>query len=144
MKFSISGEIDETIPRDKINEKFLEVLSLVKPKLKSFLATQNYGEEVELLFICPIIMKLSKKMIEQGWHKERKLFKRKNKSTDFRLRIDYNAFKKANLKEREKLFIENIIKSVRLLEARTSKNFDGKRLESDILKLFNYKAEDFK
>ena len=77
MKFSISGEIDETIPRDKINEKFLEVLSLVKPKLKSFLATQNYGEEVELLFICPIIMKLSKKMIEQGWHKERKLFKEK-------------------------------------------------------------------
>ena len=144
MKFSISGEIDGSIPRDKIDEKFLEVLSLVKPKLKSYLETQNYGEEVELLFICPIIMKLSKKMIEQGWHKERKLFKRKDKSTDFRLMIDYNTFKKANLKEREKLLIENIINSVRLLESRTSKNFDGKRLESDILKLFNYKEEDFK
>ncbi len=72
-----------------------------------------------------------------GWHKERKLFKRKTHSTDFRLRIDYDEFCNGSDEQRIKLIIGNIIESVRILSHRANKSFDGQRLESDIQKCFS-------
>ena len=81
-------------------------------------------------------------MENAGWYKERKLFKRKNKSTDFRLRIDYDDFCQGNDENRMKLIIRNIIDSVRVLDSRATKDFDGEVLECDILNLFKYQYSD--
>ncbi|WP_210147139.1 Imm44 family immunity protein [Shewanella sp. WXL01] len=92
MKFFLSGEIDGTKPQDQIDKKFQVASDYVTEKLSPILEVESYGDEVAELNIIPIIVKLSDEMEAAGWHKERKLFKRKSHSTDFRLRIDYDEF----------------------------------------------------
>ncbi|WP_205597755.1 Imm44 family immunity protein [Paraferrimonas sp. SM1919] len=136
MKFFLSGEIDGTKPQDQIDKKFQVASDYVTEKLTPILEVESYGNEVAELNIIPIIVKLSDEMEAAGWHKERKLFKRKSHSTDFRLRIDYDEFCNGSDEQRIKLLIGNIIESVRILSQRANKSFDGQRLESDILNCF--------
>ncbi|GAP75943.1 hypothetical protein W04_2484 [Pseudoalteromonas sp. SW0106-04] len=136
MKFFLSGEIDGIKPQDQIDKKFQAASNYVTEKLTPILEVENYGNEVAELNIIPIIVKLSDEMEAAGWHKERKLFKRKSHSTDFRLRIDYDEFCNCNDEQRIKLLIGNIVESVRILSQRANKSFDGQRLESDILNCF--------
>lgn len=136
MKFFLSGEIDGTKPQDQIDKKFQIASDYVTEKLTPIIEVENYGNEVFELNVIPIIVKLSDEMETAGWHKERKLFKRKSHSTDFRLRIDYDEFCNGSDEQRIKLLIGNIIESVRLLSQRANKSFDGQRLESDILNCF--------
>ncbi|MDC9527838.1 Imm44 family immunity protein [Pseudoalteromonas sp. Angola-30] len=137
MKFLLSGEIDGTKPEDQIDRKFQVASHYVSEKLTPIIEAENYGSEVAELNIIPIIVKLSDEMKAAGWHKERKLFKRKTHSTDFRLRIDYDEFCNGSDEQRIKLIIGNIIESVRILSHRANKSFDGQRLESDIQKCFS-------
>ncbi len=136
MKFFLSGEIDGTQPQDKIDKKFQVASDYVTQKLTPILEVESYGNEVAELNVIPIIVKLSDKMEAAGWHKERNLFNRKSRSTDFRLRIDYDEFCNGNDEQRIKLLIGNIIESVRILSQRANKNFDGQRLEYDIRNCF--------
>ena len=92
MKFFLSGEIDVTRPKDLIDKKFQVACESVSDILTPILEENDYGEEVLELNIIPIVVKLTEEMEKAGWHKERKLFKRKSHSADFRLRIDYDAF----------------------------------------------------
>ena len=75
-------------------------------------------------------------MDDEGWFRERKLFKRKSSSADFRLRIDYDQFCNGDDKARLDLIVKNIINSVQILRSRATKDFDGERLEADILNAF--------
>ena len=136
VKFFLSGEIDGTKPQDQIDKKFQVACKYVTEKLTPIIEVGNYGNEVAELNIIPIIVKLSDEMEAAGWHKERKLFKRKSHSTDFRLRIDYDEFCGGTDEQRIKLLIDKIIESVRILSLRASKSFDGQRLESDIRNCF--------
>ncbi|BHH82364.1 Imm44 family immunity protein [Desulforhopalus sp. 52FAK] len=142
MKLFLSGEISDINIADKIPEKFNKAVGYIESRLKPFLASRDYGEEVNELNIIPVIIKLPKEMESKGWFKERKLFKRKTKSSDFRLRIDYDKFCNGNDDLRINLVIKNIIDSVRILDQRTTKNFDGKKLENDILELFSLSIND--
>lgn len=137
MKFFLSGEIDGTRPKDLIDKKFQVASESVSDILTPVLEENDYGEEVLELNIIPIVVKLTEEMEKAGWHKERKLFKRKSNSADFRLRIDYDAFCNGDDQLRVNLLIENIIESVRILKDRATKNFEGERLEADILRCFN-------
>ncbi|QYJ88953.1 Imm44 family immunity protein [Shewanella halotolerans] len=136
MKFFLSGELDGTKPQDQIDKKFQVASDYVTEKLTPILEVESYGNEVAELNIIPIIVKLSDEMEAAGWHKERKIFKRKSHSTDFRLRIDYGEFCNGSDEQRIKLLIDNIIESVRILSQRANKSFDGQRLESDIRNCF--------
>ena len=136
VKFFLSGEIDGTKPQDQIDKKFQVASDYVTDKLTPILEAENYGTEVAELNIIPIIVKLSDEMEAAGWHKERKLFKRKSHSTDFRLRIDYDEFCNGSDEQRIKLLIANIIESVRILSLRANNSFDGQRLEFDIQNCF--------
>ncbi|WP_271271016.1 Imm44 family immunity protein [Aliamphritea hakodatensis] len=137
MKFFLSGEIDASHPHDLIDKKFQTASAFVTEKLTPVLEATDYGSEVLELNIIPIIMKLPPSMENAGWFKERKLFQRKQKSTDFRLRIDYDAFCNGDDKLRVRLIFDNIIQSVRILKSRTSKHFQGAQLEKDITECFN-------
>ena len=137
MKFFLSGEIDGSHPHDLIGTKFRIASDFVTEKLTPVLEANDYGQEVQMLGIIPIIMKLPPSMEKAGCFKERKLFQRKKKSTDFRLRIDYDAFCNGDDKLRVKLIFDNILQSVRILKSRTSKHFQGEQLEQDITDCFN-------
>jgi len=136
VKFFLSGEIDGTKPQDQIDKKFQTASDYVTEKLTPILEAESYGNEVAELNIIPIIVKLSQEMENAGWFKERKLFKRKSNSTDFRLRIDYGEFCNGTDARRIELLVENIIESVRILSQRANKDFDAKRLEFDIRNCF--------
>ena len=137
MKFFLSGELDGTRPNDLIDQKFRLASSYIKEKLTPFLAERNYGTEVLELNIIPIIVKLPPEMEEAGWFKERKLFRRKSHSTDFRLRINYDQFCNGSDDSRVQLLIDNIVESVRILSDRAKKDFAGKQLELDIVACFD-------
>jgi hypothetical protein len=136
VKFFLSGEVDGTEPQDQIDTKFQLASNYVSKKLTPILEAENYGNEVTELNIIPIIVKLTDEMDAAGWYKERKLFKRKSNSTDFRLRIDYDDFCNGSNDQRINLLVENIIASVRILSQRTSRDFDAQRLEFDIRNSF--------
>lgn len=136
VKFFLSGEIDGTKPQDQIDKKFHLASNYVSEKLTPILEAEDYGNEVTELNIIPIIVKLTDEMDAAGWFKERKLFKRKSNSTDFRLRIDYDDFCNGSNDQRVNLLVENIIASVRILSQRTSSDFDAQRLEFDIRNSF--------
>ncbi len=136
MKFFLSGEIDGTRPLDAIDKKFRVSRELVTNKLTPILESNDYGNAVKELSIIPIIVKQPKEMDDDGWFRERKLFKRKRSSADFRLRIDYDQFCNGDDKARIDLIVKNIINSVKILSSRATKDFDGERLEADILNAF--------
>lgn len=136
MKFFLSGEIDGTRPLDAIDKKFRVSRELVTNKLTPILESNDYGNAVKELSIIPIIVKQPKEMDDEGWFRERKLFKRKSSSADFRLRIDYDQFCNGDDKARIDLIVKNIINSVQILRSRATKDFDGERLEADILNAF--------
>lgn len=98
--------------------------------------------EIEELNIIPIIVKLSKEIEDTGRHKERKLLKSKSKSADFRLRIDYDDFCHGTDEKRTRLILRNIINSIRTLDSRAIKDFEGKILQRDILNLYDYKYSE--
>jgi methyl coenzyme M reductase subunit C-like uncharacterized protein (methanogenesis marker protein 7) len=138
----MSGEVDGTRPSDEVGKKFVTALGEVTEKITKFVSHENYGSEVDELFVAPIIIKQSEERESAGWYKERKLFKRKTRSSDFRLRINYDEFCQATDEKRIKLIVRNIIDSVRILSVRAKRDFDGARLESDILGLFGFGYED--
>ena len=53
------------------------------------------------------------------------------------MKIDYQEFKEANEEGKRKLILQNIIDSIRILKSKVKKGFDGDKLETDIMKLFN-------
>ncbi|TMO52539.1 Imm44 family immunity protein [Pseudoalteromonas phenolica] len=136
MKFFLSGEIDGTKHLDAIDKKFRVSSELVTNKLTPILESNDYGNAVKELSIIPIIVKQPKEMDDESWFRERKLFKRKSSSADFRLRIDYDQFCNGDDKARIDLIVKNIINSVQILRSRATKDFDGERLEADILNVF--------
>lgn len=137
MKFFLSGELDGTRPHDLIEQKFQLASSYIEEKLTPILAERNYGTEVLELNIIPIIVKQPPEMEEAGWFRERKLFKRKSHSTDFRLRISYDQFCNGTDDFRVQLLIDNIVESVRILSSRAKRDFAGKQLELDIVACFD-------
>jgi hypothetical protein len=96
----------------------------------------NYGDAVDLISVIPTVF--SNEIFESLPYKERKIFSPKKKEAEFRLRIDYNKYVCSNDIEKSGLILDNIIQSIRLLNQKVKKDFDGEKLEKDIRELFNY------
>ncbi len=96
----------------------------------------NYGDAINLISIIPTIF--SPKTFEALPYKERKYFSWKNKEADYRLRIDYDKFIKGDDLTKRNLILDNIIQSIRLLNKKVKKGFEGKKLENDIRNEFSY------
>lgn len=68
----------------------------------------------------------------EGGYKERKLYKRKTKEADIRLRIDYNEFIHASEEERLNIYNNHIVQSIRTLQKKLGPDFDYSKLEEDV------------
>ncbi|MGE6619605.1 Imm44 family immunity protein [Bacillus mycoides] len=133
MRFFLSGELEGDIA-----EEFINIISEISSDLEK-LNSNNYGSEVEEIAIIPIVVNITPEYEDAGFHKERKLFKRKSKEADFRLRIDYETFLLADDSGRKILIIKNIIQSIRILGKRAKSDFNALKLEEDILQVFDIK-----
>ncbi|MBJ8005813.1 MULTISPECIES: Imm44 family immunity protein [Bacillus cereus group] len=135
MRFFLSGELEGDIA-----EEFINIISEIGNELEG-LNGNDYGSEVEKIAIIPIVVNITPEYEDAGFHKERKLFKRKSKGADFRLRIDYETFLLADDSGRKILIIKNIIQSIRILGKRAKSDFNAIKLEQDILQVFDMKEE---
>ncbi|MDE7550268.1 dihydrolipoamide succinyltransferase [Bacillus anthracis] len=131
MRFFLSGELEGDIA-----EEFINIISEIGSELEG-LNSNDYGSEVEEIAIIPIVAKITPEYEDAGFFKERKLFKRKSKEADFRLRIDYETFLSADYATRKILIIRNIIRSIRILGERAKSDFNAIKLEQDILQVFD-------
>lgn len=131
MRFFLSGETDH-----KVGDAFGKAINELEPVLNT-LAGNNYGSEVIVIGVIPVIIDPAMGLLQEGFFKERKLFKRKTSEADFRLWIDFDKFYNADYETKKLLIIDNIIRSIRILGGRAKKDFDSKRLIDDIYRLFN-------
>lgn len=96
-------------------------------KLK-ILNNQNYGDELNDIAIISIIFIESPK---EGFP-ERRLFQRKQKSADIRLRIDYKKFTTAKPEVRRQMYIQHILDSIDTLRHKVSKDYKFDELYNDV------------
>ncbi|MGF9874125.1 Imm44 family immunity protein [Bacillus tropicus] len=127
----LSGELEGDIA-----EEFINIISEIGSELEG-LNSNDYGSEVEEIAIIPIVAKITPEYEDEVFFKERKLFKRKSKEADFRLRIDYETFLSADYATRKILIIRNVIRSIRILGERAKSDFNAIKLEQDILQIFD-------
>lgn len=133
MKLFVSAE-EGPWPEEKKHEIHSQILSIHNNSLtplEKFLVNKDYGSSLKTLYIIQMILRPDIKLYE-----ERTLYKAKEGSADYRLKIDYDAFVQADEQEKRRLIIENILQCVRLLGEKTKKqktDFDAQRLENDII-----------
>jgi hypothetical protein len=135
MNIFLSGETDK-----EVSEDFNEIRKEIESKLMN-LRDKNYGSELQSIGIIPIIVNLPQEYEEAGFFKERKLFKRKEKDADYRLRINFEKFVSGDTNARRLLLTKNIIDSIRSLGTKAKKDFDSFSLEKDILHLLEIDEE---
>ncbi len=140
MRLFTSGEL-WFFTEDK-KEQHRRIRIILDKEINSLFQRCNYGDALEYLGIIPTII-TGHQTLATGLT-ERKLYSPKKKSADYRLFIDYEEFAKADDKEVKRLLIENMIHAIRDLDRKIKKGFDGKRLEQDILDLFDLKPEDIR
>jgi hypothetical protein len=134
MRIFMSGEIDRSV-----GEKFIALSNDIEAKLR-VLNDRNYGNEVTNIGIIPIVV--TQKLLDNGFFKERRLFQRKDKGADYRLRINIDKFLNGDESTRRLLIIKNIVCSVRDLARKAKKDFDAKSFERDILDVLGVTREE--
>ena len=112
--------------RNSVNEKIQTILTEN--------AGTGYGSDVELL--CIITTCVSDEFLQNSGWKERVRYSKKDKTTDLRLRIDYDKLLTSSKKEQYYLYLNNIIESIERLKAKYPKlDFDAPKLVDDIKKI---------
>lgn len=98
--------------------------------------SRDYGPALKKIAIIPIL--------RSEWaanRTERKLFQRKLCETDYRLKIDFDAFMAGDSRDRELLLVQNILTAVSDLARKAGKQFRGSELKRDIISLFDSPAD---
>jgi hypothetical protein len=136
MRIFVTGELDEKIGHD-FGQLLRESDELLKP-----LESNDYGSEFVDIGIIPIIIDPKRGLFEAGFFKERKLIKRKAREADIRLRTDFDKFYAADHNKKRLLFVDNIIRSIRVIGEKSKSDFNSEQLIADILRVFNINEED--
>jgi hypothetical protein len=126
MEFWFSGELDH-----QVSDAYREIRSEVEATLNRELGSKDYGPALQELAIIPII--ISKTF---GPRKERRLVRREQKSADYRLFIDFEAFLAGDYDKRVQLLVTNVLWAVQDIDRKLKSQFAGAQLCNDIKALF--------
>lgn len=123
----------------EILNKITQELDFVTNQNADLEYVNNYGTEFRSIGIIPTCF--SDETWELiGW-KEQKQIWRKKKEADIRLRMDYYQFKRSNPENKRLLFIDIIIKSLKIVQERSKGDFKGEQLINDILNALDVTQE---
>ena len=92
---------------------YIKAIQTEFEKKLSKLSDKNYGDELIDIGIISICM--PENFYEDGAFAERRLFQRKQKSADIRLKIDYKTFKRGPEEKRREMYKEHVIQSIETL-----------------------------
>ncbi|MEE1320849.1 MAG: Imm44 family immunity protein [Acutalibacteraceae bacterium] len=118
-----------------ILRKVTRELSFVTDKNKGLENIDNYGLEFKSIAIIPTCVD-DDFWVALGW-KERIKISRKNRAADIRLRMDYNRFVAETNENKRIMFIKIIIESIKEVQSRSKKDFNGDKLIEDIFTATN-------
>ena len=127
MRFFISGEI-----HTDVGDAFADVRNAVEAKLNGFFAERDYGSMMVELAVIPIIL-------PPDWgldRPERRLFQRKQRTADYRTRIDYARFLAGDDRSRTALLVRNILDAINDASRKAGTQFRGAALSEDVAALF--------
>lgn len=99
----------------------------------------NYGTEFRSIAIIPTCI-ADDFWDTLGW-KERTQIWRKKREADIRLRMNYDRFIRETPENKRLMFIDIIVKSIKVLQKRSKGDFRGNDLISDILKVLHVTQE---
>ena len=133
MKFFLSAEIDRAA-----SKYFNSIFNEIDPKIKS-LENKNYGIADVSIGIIPIIV--SKHLLEEGFFKERRLYRKKTFDADVRLHIDLKDFLDASEAVRKLMIVRNIIDGIRFVGSK-EQDFNAIEFEKDILNILEMDEEN--
>jgi hypothetical protein len=124
MQLWMSGEL----MRD-VGDAYSKVLNIVEPTMNTVFRQRDYGEGLrQWAFIAMILGELG-----PPDYKEIKRYHKRDKSCEFRLRIDYDAFREAHLSERFTLVCEALLRSLSLMEDMKIPDVNVKALRDDFV-----------
>jgi len=129
MKFFATGELDHTV-----SSKVMDTQNKISESIVSMLSDKTYGNGIIDWFYISIVMPTED--YDAGFFKERTLYKRKDKATDFRLKIGYEDVLNANEQETFRLICKSILRSIDVAEAKKIKDFDFNSFRRDLTDLF--------
>lgn len=135
---SIEAKKAEEIGLSNILSEVTNELSFITAKSADLESLNNYGTGFRTIAIIPTCVD-DNFWNAIGW-KER-VYARKGEA-DVRLRMDYERFVRETDQNKRLMFIDVIVKSIRKLKAKTTKDFDAEKLVADILSALNVKAEE--
>lgn len=121
MEIWISSEMDSDIA-----EEFRIANNELEDELKPFLASKQYDLELDSLD-CIAILRNDKEF------EEIYIYSKKNRDIDFRLVINYGAFKSASFQRRKQLILEMVLRAVDILSNKKGINESAaKKLKADL------------
>lgn len=94
------------------------------------LMCKDYGSELTEIAIITILVR--KELLADGVFPERRLFKRKTKSADIRLRLDFESFLNSTPEQRNELYCSHIIASIETLRKKVGREFRFDDLIQDV------------
>lgn len=109
-----------------VGDDFREARKEVESLLNIRLSENDYGEGLEKLAFIGMILSP-----EGPSYKEVKKYSKRDKTAEFRLRIDHAAFRNADKHEQRRLTVEAIARAIALLPTLGIRGFDDKKLEKD-------------
>lgn len=93
----------------------------------------DYTDAVDTIAITPIIAPIH--VYEQDLFKEHKIVRPKTRMADISLRSDYEAFAKASVEYKQKIIIDNILRSLTVVKQKLKEKFDYNGFVSKVLSI---------
>ncbi len=123
MRFRMSGEVDRVVGR-----AFFETRKWLNEVLEASLNERDFGDGlVEFAFIPMILGPNS-----PTDYKEVKRYNKRQKTCEFRLIVDHNAFRDGTPKERAGLLCQSLLRAISLLGTMQTVDIDLPALEAAV------------
>ncbi len=128
------------------SHEWLKILNSIRDKLsfvtdrnreKELIEDDTYGTEINDIGIIQMIASP-----EFDSRPERRYIVFKRHEADIRLKIDYEAYQKADKAKKRLLMIKNIVDSIMVIEKRKRGDFQGEKLINDILEALEVTKTD--
>jgi hypothetical protein len=133
MKFFFSGEIDALV-----GDHWRRVAYPMEKRLNEALGERDYGSVLQKIGLIPIILRPELR----DSFRERRLFQRKEAAADYRTRIEFDDYMKADDSKRERLVARNLLDAIRDLARKAGKAFRADDLCDDVLRTLNLTPDD--
>ncbi|HWE03932.1 MAG TPA: Imm44 family immunity protein [Tepidisphaeraceae bacterium] len=122
MELWLSGEVEGDVS-EPLRQARNKVKKSIAPKLAA-----DYGPDIVSWDLITIL----RPEIPDGWGEVTR-YHRKDQSTEFRLIIDYEAFRAASAEKQVQMLVESILRSLDLFPLLKVKDFDIDRFRRDIV-----------